>query len=77
MTKVASRAVLSLVLFILLHGSGDQKRKLKAQAHAPAVRRKMSCRRARHRLHVIGGYRQGHSVPTPKQFARRSDAHQD
>ena len=76
MTKIHQHAVLSLVLFLFLHGSDDQKRKLKAQAHTASVRRKMPCRRPCHRLHAIGGHRQGHSVPPPKQLARRGDAHQ-
>lgn len=76
MTKAVSRAVLSLALFFLLYGSDAQKRKLKAQAHTASVRRKMPCRRPRHRLHAIGGHRQGHSVSPPKQLARRGDAHQ-
>lgn len=76
MTKTVSNAVLSLVFFFLLYGSDAQKRKLEAQAHEPAVRRKMPCHCPRHRLHAIGGHRQGHSVPLPKQLAGRGDAHQ-
>lgn len=76
MTKTVSNAVLSLVLFFLLYGSDAHKRKLEAQAHEPAMRRKMACCRPHHRLHIIRGHRRGHSVPTPKQHARRSDAYQ-
>ncbi len=45
MTRKTRNTVLSLFLFILIHGSEDQKHALQAQADVPAIRRKMPCRR--------------------------------
>lgn len=60
--------------FFSSHGSDAHKRELEAQAHESAMRRKMACCRPHHRLHIISGHRRGHSVPAPKQYARRDDA---
>ncbi len=48
------KQVLSLLLTVLLYGTVTQKRALQAQANAPAVRRKVPCRRPRYGLQIIG-----------------------
>lgn len=74
MSQISGRPVLSLIFFLLFYR--DQKGKLETQAHASAVRHKMSCRLLGHRLYILGGHRQGRAILTPKQCALCRDAYQ-